>query len=380
MTMVTPKIGTKSWSENPPSEVQRNSEGKNLNSAQDLAKLGGQDVGEILNKIADPNYVDPAKRMRTAGSDKMDKDAFMKMMLAQMKNQDPTNPLKSHEMASQLAQFSSLEQLQNVNTTLNEIQKGQKPSESFQALNFIGKAVSGDSAKVIRLKGDKEHEFGFSLPDNAKNVNIKVRNAEGEVVRKIDLQDLKKGENKWVWNGKNEAGNSTPVGEYQFVIEARNDKNKLAVKTDFHGLISGVSYTAEGPVLLVGNQTVKLKDVKRIMDPSIKNNDQKSTKLVAPDLKTGQGAAENKENSKDAGAQEAEPTSAMMTNVGMSSGMMEKLKNETTPTSSTPEARVQAITPKLIPEVKTEKVEADTKSDPARKASLRGNFSTGGRT
>src|SRR5690606_35195937 len=107
--------------------------------------LGGQDVGEFLNKIADPNWVDPQKRFRATGNDKLDKEAFMKLMLAQMKNQDPTNPMKSHEMAAQLAQFSSVEQLSNINTTLTAMQAGQKPTESFQALNFIGKAVAGDS-------------------------------------------------------------------------------------------------------------------------------------------------------------------------------------------------------------------------------------------
>jgi flagellar basal-body rod modification protein FlgD len=233
-------------------------------------------------------------------------------------------------MAAQLAQFSGLEQMQNMNTTLTDIQKGQKPVENFQALNFIGKAVSGDSAKVMRMKGDKEHEFTFTLPENAKDADIKVRNQEGEVIRSVSLHDLKKGDNRWVWNGKNENGNSVPVGEYQFAIEAKgsNDK-KMYVKTDFSGLISGVSYGAEGPVLMVGTQTIKLKDVKRIIDPSLKNNDQKSASVPAPDLKTGQAAVETD----DKGAEEAPllPTN-LMTGVGLSGGMMEKLKRETSPT------------------------------------------------
>jgi flagellar basal-body rod modification protein FlgD len=326
MTVVGSKLGTKTWGDTGSNAIQKSS-GENLNSANELQKLQGQDIGEVLNKIADPNYVDQSKRVRSVGNDKMDKDAFMKMMLAQMKNQDPTNPLKSHEMAAQLAQFSGLEQMQNMNTTLNEIQKGQKPSESFQALNFIGKGVQGDSAKVIRMKGDKEHEFNFNLPATAKDIEIKVRNSEGDVIRKVPLHDLKEGENLWKWNGKNEQGNATPVGEYQFVVEAKgSDGKKLFVKTDFSGTISGVSYTAEGPVLMVGRQSVKLKDVKKIVDPSTKNNDQKSTSLNNTDLKNSGVASENEE----VGAPEATPTvSNLMTSVGMSSGMMDKLKKET---------------------------------------------------
>jgi flagellar basal-body rod modification protein FlgD len=122
-----------------------------------------------------PNWIDPSKKARTVGNSNLDKDAFFKLMLAQMKNQDPTNPLKSHEMAAQLANFSSLEQMQNINKTLGEMKEGQKPSENFQALNLIGKAVAGDSSKVIRGLNDKDHDFKFNLPMDASEVGIKVR-------------------------------------------------------------------------------------------------------------------------------------------------------------------------------------------------------------
>ncbi len=368
MSVVGAKIGTKTWSDAQQNEITK-SDGRNTNSAQDLSRLNGQDVGDLLNKVADPNYVDPSKRVRAVGNDKMDKDAFMKLMLAQMKNQDPTNPLKSHEMAAQLAQFSSVEQLQNINTTLGDMQKGQKPAEGFQALNFIGKAVEGDSAKVIRMKGDKNHEYNFALNDDAKDAELKVRNQEGEVVRTVNLHDLKKGENKWVWNGKNEAGNNAPVGEYMIGIEAKNSSGKkLFVKTDFSGTISGVSYTAEGPVLMVGTQTVKLKDVKKIVDPSIKTSDQKSLTSSSQDLKKGQAALDTE----DKGAEEAAPSpSNLMTSVGMSNGMMERFKKETSPEEALmkPEAEARtasAATAKIIPETKPEaKAESTSKGLPS---------------
>ena len=365
MSVVGSKVGVKTWSDTQQNEISK-SDGRNNLSADDLAKLQGQEVGDVLNKIADPNYVDPNKRVRAVGSDKMDKDAFMKLMLAQMKNQDPTNPLKSHEMAAQLAQFSSLEQLQNINTTLGELQKGQKPQESFQALNFIGKGVSGDSAKVIRSKGDKDHDFTFNLNDDAKDVEIKVRNQEGEVVRSVQLHDMKKGENKWTWNGKGESGAPSPVGEYTFLIEAKaSNGKKLFVKTDFDGVISGVSYSAEGPVLMVGNQTIKLKDVKKISDPSIKNNDQKITPAANPDLKS---AGDTKENE---GAPEAPISpSNLMTNVGMSNGMMEKFKKETTP--GAPSAVMKAETKAPV------KAESTSEGGAAKKPTMKGPIHSAG--
>lgn len=344
MAMVGTKVGTKNWGTAPQNEITKK-EGVNNISAHEMQKLNGEDIGNVANRLADPNYIPPEKKMRTVGNDKLDKDAFMKLMLAQMKNQDPTNPLKSHEMAAQLAQFTSLEQLQNMNTSLTEIKNGQKPTESFQALNFIGKAVSGDSAKLVRSKGDTEHDFNFVLPDDAKSVQIKVRNQQGEIVRSVDLKDMKKGQNKWVWNGQNDNGMSAMTGEYQFVIEAKNAADKkLAVKTDFDGIISGVSYTNEGPVLVVGNQSVKLKDVKKIVDPSLMKNDQNSGSVKKPDLKNGQVAAKNEDKQVSGGAQEASFTPNNLESVGMSQGMINTLAKETKPESK-PQAKSEASKP-----------------------------------
>lgn len=327
MGVMNTKLGTKAFSTAPQNEIQKSSGVQSLSAGD--KRFEDQDLGEVLNKIADPNWVDPSKKVRAVGNDKMDKDAFMKLMLAQMKNQDPTNPLKSHEMAAQLAQFSSLEQMQNMNTTLTEMRNGQKPGENFQALNFIGKAVSGDSAKITRMKGDKGHDFNFNLPDNAKEVKINVKNADGDVVRKISLKNLKQGGNNFTWNGLNDQGAATPAGDYQVVIEAiaTNDR-KLAVKTDFDGIITGVNYTAEGPVLQVGNQTVKLKDVKKIVDPSLMQNGQISKNQTGRDLKT-QSASLQTENTAAEGAPEAKAKPSIMDNVGMSHDMLVKVAKET---------------------------------------------------
>jgi flagellar basal-body rod modification protein FlgD len=278
--------------------------------------------------------------MRSVGNDKLDKDAFFKLMLAQLKNQDPTSPLKSHEMAAQLANFSSLEQMNNMNQTLTEMKNGQKPMEQFQALNFIGKAVAGDSSKITRAKGDKDHDFRFTLKDAASKVEIRIRNNDtGETIRTISLQKLKEGENKYVWNGQNDKGQPAPVGNYQMFAEAYNSAGgKQVIKTDFEGVITGVNYTGEGPVLMVGNQSVKLKDIKKIQDPSLMKNDQKVNSVVESNLKTTAPTKEtgNKQSATQTpdateGAPEAplKLQQNLMETVGMSSGMKDRLAKET---------------------------------------------------
>lgn len=331
MAVMNVKMGSKTWSDTPPPARQASeSTFSNNISAHDKAKLNGDNVGDVLNKVADPNWVDPSKKMRTAGSDKMDKDAFFKLMLAQLKNQDPTSPLQSHEMAAQLANFSALEQMQNMNTTLNEMKAGQKPAEQFQALSLIGKAVAGDSSRVVRGKGDTEHDFSFVLPADCPEAKIVVKNSDGEVVRKYDLKNLKKGENRITWNGKDSRDLPQQVGEYYFQIEAKSSSGgKMAVKTDFAGTITGVNYTSEGPVLLVGNQTIKLKDVKKITDPNLKN-DQKTESVAPQDLKNSNAVAETKKETE--GAPDPGPIAKVhniMDSVGLSHEMKNKLEKET---------------------------------------------------
>lgn len=321
-------------------------------SATDAEKMNGENVGEVLNKMADSNWVDPAKKSRAVGNDKLDKDAFFKLMLTQMKNQDPTNPLKSHEMAAQLASFSSLEQMQNMNKNLEELKSGQKPIEQFQTLNFIGKAVAGDAAKVFRAKGDKDHDFIFNLPQNSNDTKIQVRNSDGEVVRVYDLKNLKQGSNRVTWNGIDEKGNAAPAGEYTFVVESKNSQGqKLAVKTEFDGVITGVNYSPEGPVLMVGNQSVRLRDVKKIIDPSLMKNDQKLNSVSEQDLRksatpsqnnikqateanpqAGNAAAgassEATTQAEQPGAPDAPQKSKILDQVGLSSEMMAKVAKE----------------------------------------------------
>ncbi|MFP5520359.1 MAG: flagellar hook assembly protein FlgD [Bdellovibrionia bacterium] len=329
MTMMGSKIGTKAFGQTTPKPESAST--TNL-TPQDLEKLGGENIGEVLNKVADPNWIDPAKKTRTTGNANLDKDAFFKLMLTQMKNQDPTNPLKSHEMAAQLASFSSLEAMQNINTTLTEIKAAQKPIEGYQALNLIGKAVAGDSAKLTRMKGETSHDFRFNLPSEAADVSIKVRDSEGNVVRTYAMKNVKAGENKITWNGEDEKGNAQAPGDFDFFVEAADGNGrKLAVKTDFDGVITGVNYTPEGPVLMVGNQTIRWRDVKRIIDPSLKRNDQNINDVTALDLKKDNAAGETKNVGNEAVKQSAPPapSSNIMSSVGLSRDMMEKIAKET---------------------------------------------------
>jgi flagellar basal-body rod modification protein FlgD len=243
-----------------------------FDSAKEAEKLGGKDVGTMLNELSDPNFVDP-KKLRKVGSTELSKDAFMKLMLEQMKNQDPTNPLQSHEMAAQLAQFTSVEQLQNMNTNIGKLVDAQQPQEKFQALSMIGKSIKSDSSFINHMEGMKDHDIRFDLNADAKDVEVIVRDAEGKDVRKYSFHNLKKGTNSVSWNARNDDGFEARPGDFRVFITAKDDTGKtVQAKTDISGKITGVNLTAQGPVLMVGSQSVKLSDVKQIVDSEVQQD------------------------------------------------------------------------------------------------------------
>ena len=329
-TSMTSKIGNKSYADKaePASDMRQVS---NLTDDQ-KKRLGEDDIGAVLNKAADPNWVDPSKKIKGVGSNQLDKDAFFKLMLTQLKNQDPTNPLKNHEMAAQLAQFSTLEQMNNMNTTLSKIEGKNSQPENFQALNLIGKTVAGDSSKVVRSQFDTVHDFNFNLQQDANEAKIKVMNEKGDVVREFKLSSLKAGANKISWNGMNDKGDKQPVGQYQFQIEAMGGAGqKLQVKTEFSGVISGLSFSPEGPVLQVGNQTIKMRDVRQITDSSLMKNDQIVKDVTSLDLKKSEAQEQTsiKQGTNLSPNVQPQKPGNVMTDVAMDRGMMDKLQKET---------------------------------------------------
>ena len=266
--MISIKQGTQTFSTAKQPEMQGNPQEQKI-SAEDRRKyFGDQELGDILNKVADPNWVDPAKVRRSVGSDKLDKDAFLKLLLAQLQHQDPTNPLKSHEMAAQLAQFSSLEQLSNINKGIESMAQSQSPDTNFDALKLIGKAVETDSGQIIRTEGDKGHEISFKLMKSATEAEVKIKALAGNELKTLKLGNLPEGKNEVYWNGVDEEGTVVRPGSYKVEIVAKaSNGSKVHAETKIKGTISGVNFTPTGPLLMIGSQKVPLKDVKTITDP-----------------------------------------------------------------------------------------------------------------
>ncbi len=285
------KLGSSPFPQRP-ANVREQSSGINTTDPLAMKKqFGDQNLEEILNTVSDPNYKASKNRSRGVGNLDLDKDAFLKLMLAQLEQQDPTNPLKSHEMAAQLAQFSSVEQLTNINKNIEELGQAQGKQGQYDVLSLIGKQVSGDSSQIDRKAGDKEHIIEFRLPEAAKTAKISIKDAKGIVVREYELNDLKQGKNQLTWNGIHDDGKDARVGEYYVNIDAKTDGKSIKASTKYGGSVDGVQFTSKGPVLTVDGKKLNLKDVQMIQVPEAAQK-VGAVNHINPDKEISQGAME----------------------------------------------------------------------------------------
>lgn len=216
------------------------------------------------------------------------KDDFIKLMSAQLKHQDPINPMKNEQMAAQLAQFSALEQMVNVNSNLEKMTAGQKPQENMMAATMIGKRVQTDSSKFAFVKGQTP-DMKFELPEDAEHTNVSVVDSKGEVIREFELGSVKKGPQSVKWDGKNTKGQDQNVGEYSFRVNAVDSKNKaIQVSTATAGLVNGIVFEQGKALLLVDGKKIPMEVVSQIEADSPKSNIDNAAKTMAG-MKTVKG-------------------------------------------------------------------------------------------
>lgn len=196
------------------------------------------------------------------------KDDFLKMLVMQLRYQDPMNPMKGTEFAAQLAQFSSVEQLHNINSSLmNSLETNAVMAQSINnalAAAFVGKQVRA-SGNEFQFNGNGETKLGFSLPDTAATSTIKIIDDKGNIVRTLNGPTLK-GDNQIVWDGKNDQGVTVANGKYKFEIESKDANGKTITASPFiYGTVSAVRYKAEGTMFLVNGIEVRLSSILEIM-------------------------------------------------------------------------------------------------------------------
>lgn len=208
----------------------------------------------------------PGNLGATPSSNVMGKDDFLQLLVTQLQHQDPLNPMQSNEFTTQLAQFSSLEQLYTVNDNLAVLKSAQAAANNAQAVSMIGKS--------IRAMGDGFHltqgtpvDLRFSLHDHAAESVINIFDAQGNFIRTLSGGALSSGEQRVSWDGKDAAGNSAAGGHYRFEVVAADEKGNLVGATRYiTGVVSRVAYINGAASLIVDGLNVPMNTVVSIAE------------------------------------------------------------------------------------------------------------------
>lgn len=228
---------------------------------------------EALERIS-REYGKPDEKQREAVK-KLGKDEFFKIMITQIQHQDPLKPAQNEQMAAEMAQFSALEQMVNVNQNLEKLTQAQQPLQNLGAANLIGKFVTADSSRFLHTEA-KYSPLSFELPADAAKVRIAIINDRGENVKEIERSGLKKGPVSIDWDGRKANNMLAGSGQYMMQIQAENDRGQaISVRTTNTQVVHGVGFEGKETVLYTGDvaKPVKmlLRNVTRIVDTSQSN-------------------------------------------------------------------------------------------------------------
>lgn len=198
------------------------------------------------------------------------KEEFLHLLVTQLKNQNPLNPIEPENFATQLAQFSALEQLLNINSTLKEgkdedIFLTQAISNSMAA-NLIGKSIKALGDTIYHISGNSE-KINFMLDRDAENVIVEISDVNGMVIKKIVANKLKEGENWVEWDGEDVNGLPASSGNYVINIIARdNSDNNVGVIKYITGKVEAVRFVDGRAYLIVNGGEIDISNVSEVFE------------------------------------------------------------------------------------------------------------------
>ncbi|SIN73575.1 flagellar hook assembly protein FlgD [Halodesulfovibrio marinisediminis] len=195
------------------------------------------------------------------------KDDFMKLLTAQMSNQNPLKPSDDTQMLAQLAQFTSLEKLTELNTTTKQSNAVLGAINVTNAVGYIGTSVVAGGSNIYRGPSMCSDVY-YTVPEGVETIKAHVYDASKRIVDTVVLSGTGKGEHIFGWDGTNSQGR-LPEGQYTVGFEARDKNGKLIkVGSKVAGEVTGVTSKDGRTVLeLEGGRKINLVDITRVERP-----------------------------------------------------------------------------------------------------------------
>jgi flagellar basal-body rod modification protein FlgD len=216
-----------------------------------------------ISSISDTTAA-PSKTDANASLAKLSENytAFLKLLTAQLQNQDPLKPMDTKDFTQQLVQFAGVEQSISTNKNLENLIKLQQAGQTAQATAYIGRTVQalGDTQEL----NDGQATWGYKLEGSTANTDIFIFDKSGSLVYQ-GVGNKTVGEHEFAWNGKDQNGLTVPAGEYTMRISAKDAANaNVKATTTVNLKVTGVEFASDGPKLVSGKTQINMDDIVRV--------------------------------------------------------------------------------------------------------------------
>ncbi len=221
-------------------------------------------MSTTINTVATPASNTLTNTSTPAASVAKEQADFMTLLIAQMKNQDPTNPMDNNQMAAQIAQLNMVSGINKMNATLTGLSSNQQISNSMQATPLIGHQVLVTSNKLQLTGGTSQ--MAMDLSQSADNVVVNISDSNGNLISTLNLGSKAAGIQNIRWNGQTNAGTPAADGAYTFDITATSQGAAVSTTALAAGTVQNVSISGnqvQVNVSTLGN--VALADIHQVI-------------------------------------------------------------------------------------------------------------------
>lgn len=239
-----------------------------------LLKKNKESTSETLNRLANNGKGERVQFVDRKSHNQIGKDEFMKLLTFQLANQDPSNPMDQKKFTSDMAQFAQLEQLTNMNSKFEGMNRNKNIESKFYAVNFIGKEVTSSGTSINYDGESRMIDIPFTLPKGAKKVVMNLYDNQNAQIGRVEMADVGKGTQTATWNGIALDGARANKGEYRIEVRAFDQNfQPFMGETKASGLVTGAGFENGEMILTLNNgKKVFLRDVENFKLPGHNNN------------------------------------------------------------------------------------------------------------
>ena len=230
----------------------------------------GLTLNQVLANSAQAKTTDTslaAASKAVSGNTALGKDAFLQLLVTQLKNQNPLDPQDNSAFVAQLAQFSSLEGITTLNSTVSSLAGNYNSSQALQASSLVGRNVIVQTNSVQLDDPSKGMTGSVTVPSSIAGGTVSITDSSGAVVRTIDLGSRAAGSASFTWDGKDKDGNLVKTGTYTVKANASINGTSTDMATYLPATVTSVTISQTGGELMLnlsGKGTVALSKVQTI--------------------------------------------------------------------------------------------------------------------